>query len=229
MRYLYVLWFLFTFLYAESSDMKKENFTILGMNIVKELKGRGEYDKWLPMYKTIQQGRKEIFLDENVKSSLRFISDEVSHIAVLNIIAYKIYTCKIYESELCIDFRVDIKKIIKGKFEDTTNIILCDNYQMAEQLESFDMIVFMHKVRDNYYQVAEITAYRDADKNYINYLMEYNKPRRTLKLYNTKYKSLYDFCQTTGIKESEIRALNPWINKKATNIPPNAEIIIPHK
>ena len=124
---------------------------------------------------------------------------------------------------------LDIKKIIKGKFENTTNIILSDNYQMATHLESYDMIIFMYKVRDNYYQVAEITAYRDADKNYINYLMEYNKPRRILKLYNTKYESLYDFCQTTGIKESEIRALNPWINKKATNIPPNAEIIIPNK
>jgi hypothetical protein len=42
------------------------------------------------------------------------------------------------------------------------------------------------------------------------------------------YKSLYSFCKSTGIKESEIRALNPWINKKATNIPPNAEIIIPN-
>jgi len=40
--------------------------------------------------------------------------------------------------------------------------------------------------------------------------------------------SLYSFCKTTGIKESEIRELNPWINKKATNIPPNAEIIIPN-
>jgi len=42
------------------------------------------------------------------------------------------------------------------------------------------------------------------------------------------YKSLYSFCKATGIKESEIRKLNPWINKKATNIPPNAEIIIPN-
>jgi len=44
---------------------------------------------------------------------------------------------------------------------------------------------------------------------------------------NSTYKSLYSFCKNTGCKESEIRALNPWINKKATNIPPNAEIIIP--
>jgi len=44
---------------------------------------------------------------------------------------------------------------------------------------------------------------------------------------NQTYKSLYSFCKATGIKESEIRKLNPWINKKATNIPPNAEIIIP--
>jgi len=48
-------------------------------------------------------------------------------------------------------------------------------------------------------------------------------------LNNHTHKSLYSFCKTTGIKESEIRALNPWINKKATNIPPNAEIIIPNK
>ncbi len=34
---------------------------------------------------------------------------------------------------------------------------------------------------------------------------------------NSTYKSLYSFCKSTGIKESEIRALNPWINKKATN------------
>jgi TPR repeat protein len=45
---------------------------------------------------------------------------------------------------------------------------------------------------------------------------------------NNTHKSLYSFCKSTGIKESEIRALNPWINKKATNIPPNAEIIIPN-
>lgn len=45
---------------------------------------------------------------------------------------------------------------------------------------------------------------------------------------NPTYKSLYSFCKSIGIKESKIRALNPWINKKATNIPPNAEIIIPN-
>jgi len=46
---------------------------------------------------------------------------------------------------------------------------------------------------------------------------------------NTAYitKSLYSFCKATGIKESEIRALNPWINKEATNIPTDAEIFFP--
>jgi len=46
-------------------------------------------------------------------------------------------------------------------------------------------------------------------------------------IYNKRFKSLYSFCKTTGIKESEIRALNPWINKEATNIPANAEIVVP--
>ena len=50
-----------------------------------------------------------------------------------------------------------------------------------------------------------------------------------VKINNKIFKSLYSFCKSTGIKESEIRALNPWINKKATNIPPNAEIIVPNK
>ncbi len=52
-------------------------------------------------------------------------------------------------------------------------------------------------------------------------------PKR-IHINNSTYKSLYSFCKSTGIKESEIRALNPWINKNATNIPPNAEIIIPN-
>jgi len=53
-------------------------------------------------------------------------------------------------------------------------------------------------------------------------------PKR-IHINNFTYKSLYSFCKATGYKEREIRALNPWINKKATNIPPNAEIIIPNK
>ena len=39
--------------------------------------------------------------------------------------------------------------------------------------------------------------------------------------------TLYSFCKTTGIKESKIRALNPWINKEATNISSDAKIVVP--
>ena len=207
--------------------MKKENLTIVGMNVVKELKERGEYNKWLPMYKIIPQDNKKIFLDKDVKSGLRFESDVVSHIAILNIKAYKIYTCDLYESQLCIDFRADVKNIIKGTFP-KTNIIVTDNYDSAGELESFDLIVFMYASGYDYYQSTEIAAYWYADKKYIQFLMEYNRIRKKVKIYNRKYKSLYSFCKATGIKESEIRKLNPWINKKATNIPPNAEIIIPN-
>ena len=45
---------------------------------------------------------------------------------------------------------------------------------------------------------------------------------------NPTYKSLYSFCKSTGIKESEIRKLNPWINKDATNILADAEIVVPN-
>ncbi len=44
---------------------------------------------------------------------------------------------------------------------------------------------------------------------------------------NPTYKSLYSFCKATGIKESEIRKLNPWINKDASNISVDAEIVVP--
>jgi len=39
--------------------------------------------------------------------------------------------------------------------------------------------------------------------------------------------SLYGYCKAKGIKESDILKLNPWINKEASNIPANAEILVP--
>jgi len=60
------------------------------------------------------------------------------------------------------------------------------------------------------------------------FILKYIKNKNKCFINTLTYKSLYSFCKTTGIKESEIRKLNPWINKKATNIPPNAEIIIPN-
>ena len=59
------------------------------------------------------------------------------------------------------------------------------------------------------------------------FILKYIKNKNKCFINTPTHKSLYSFCKTTGIKESEIRSLNPWINKKATNIPPNAEIIIP--
>jgi len=50
--------------------------------------------------------------------------------------------------------------------------------------------------------------------------------KRKVKLYED-FTSLSDYCKKSGIKENEIRALNPWINKEATNIPTDAEIVVP--
>jgi len=50
---------------------------------------------------------------------------------------------------------------------------------------------------------------------------------RSIEINNKIYNSLYDFCKKTGYKESNIRKLNPWINKKSTNIPLNAIIKLP--
>lgn len=230
MRYLYAtLFFLISQLYAESANKRNKNLTIQGTNVVKELKQRNEYNKWLPMYKTIKKFKKELFLDEDIKESLKFIGTQVSNIAILNITEYKIYSCKLYESELCIDFKANVKQIIKGEFDNKANIIITDDYDVASEIESIDMIAFIYKEEKRYYG-ADILAYRDANQNYINYLIKlfHNHSRNRININNSTYKSLYSFCKATGIKESEIRALNPWINKKATNIPPNAEIIIPN-
>ena len=39
--------------------------------------------------------------------------------------------------------------------------------------------------------------------------------------------TIYSFCKSTGIKESDVMSLNPWINKKGTNILPDSEIFFP--
>lgn len=39
--------------------------------------------------------------------------------------------------------------------------------------------------------------------------------------------TIYSFCKATGIKESVIRKLNPWINKRAGNILSKSAIIVP--
>jgi len=43
---------------------------------------------------------------------------------------------------------------------------------------------------------------------------------------NKVYKSLWEFCNLTGMEEQKIRKLNPWINGDATNISANSEIVI---
>ena len=50
---------------------------------------------------------------------------------------------------------------------------------------------------------------------------------KVMHLYEFPNHSLYSFCKKTGIKESEIRNLNPWINRDATNISAEAEIVVP--
>ena len=39
--------------------------------------------------------------------------------------------------------------------------------------------------------------------------------------------SLYSYCKSIGIEESVVRELNPWINKQASNISADAEIVVP--
>jgi len=50
---------------------------------------------------------------------------------------------------------------------------------------------------------------------------------KIMHIYDFPNNSLYSFCKTTGIKESEIRELNPWIDKQASNILASSEILVP--
>jgi len=80
----------------------------------------------------------------------------------------------------------------------------------------------LYKEEGLYYQDEFIQIL--ATKQWIDFFKKLSKNRTNIN--NSTFKFLYAFCKATGIKESEIRQLNSWINRDATNIPPNAEIII---
>jgi len=123
-------------------------------------------------------------------------------------------------SKLLFDFEVE--KDVLLTFNKDNNIIFFE----TKDKNIFGILTLQGNCKKNeksYYSVQIVInnkLYNDDITN-IYYLSKVH-------INNFIHKSLYSFCKTTGIKESEIRKLNPWINKKATNIPPNAEIIIPN-
>jgi len=73
-------------------------------------------------------------------------------------------------------------------------------------------IIYIQKYKIEDYSVATLTI---------------SSTTKIMYLYEFPNNSLYSFCRETGIEESKIRALNPWINKDASNISADAEIIVP--
>jgi len=75
--------------------------------------------------------------------------------------------------------------------------------------------------------IAIIYVQKNKIEEYSTDTHRINSTTKVMHIYEFPNNSLYSFCKSTGIKESDIRKLNPWINKKASNIPENAEIIVP--
>jgi len=136
----------------------------------------------------------------------------------------KKYSLKEYQPNPA-KFIVSINKYLFNDNSTQFKILISNYFTTLEEVDLLEVVIdkasknnkiFFLKYLKNEQKKEEYTYWLDS----LNY--------KIVKLKNSTHKSLYSFCQSTGIKESEIRALNPWINKKATNIPPNAEIIIPN-
>jgi len=115
---------------------------------------------------------------------------------------------------------------------------------MVEKLIEFDDVEILGKwIKDSHVESLFIEKIRQAkDKNlnpYTQMLLKLEigsqrlknvikkyKLKKTVEINNRQYKSLYAFCTKEGYSVEKIKKLNPWINKEATNIPPNTVIII---
>jgi len=148
------------------------------------------------------------------------------------------------QRKINLEFLIALNKYIFNNDESQIDSLYKDNYLWWKYVNNNFLSMFLKTFLKNPRKLNFFIeqAIKNKDKNNINRWRKYkevqdilNKKKyviglkRIVKINNSIYKSLYSFCKSTGIKESEIRALNPWINKKATNIPPNAEIIIPNK
>jgi len=184
------------------------------------------YNKW---YKV--PSNKE-FQDKNLSSSLNFndndrtfyisLYSEADFVGVLNAKKYRTFECDI-ESSLCGEYKAQVITSFKGEGEGKS-LFFIDDLGNAPDVYSNESIYFLYKEDNIYYQDEFIQI--PATEEWMAFLTKLFNNK--IHIYTPTHKSLYSFCKDTGIKESEIRALNPWINKKATNIPPNAEIIIPN-
>jgi len=160
---------------------------------------------------------------ERIISSLHIsLYSDADFVGILSAKKYKKIPCDI-ESATCGKYKAKVLTSFKGKIKDEF-IVFIDDLGNKPDVYGNKAIYFLYKKNNVYYQDEFFQVV--ATEEWINFFGKLSKNKVVIN--NSIYKSLYSFCKATSIKESEIRALNPWINKKATNIPPNAEIIIPN-
>jgi len=75
--------------------------------------------------------------------------------------------------------------------------------------------------------IAVILVQKNQLEKYGEDIHIWEATTKIMHLYDFPNNSLYSFCRVTGINESAVRELNPWINKKASNISADAEIVVP--
>jgi len=179
------------------------------------------YDKWNVVPK------KEIEIESNTSLTKEMLSyyitlyKEADYIGILKASSYKKVHCD-SESGDCGIYKAEVLQTFKGD-KKLKNIIFNDDLTNTPDVYANKAIYILHKHKKMYYQDEFIQLV--PTKRLIDFFVKLSKNRVAIN--NEIYKSLYSFCKATGIKESKIRALNLWINKEATNIPPNAEIFFP--
>jgi hypothetical protein len=182
-----------------------------------------EYNKWYDVPHDVLLKDLNLSLDSSEIQSLSILLyQEADFIGILRANKYKKIQCNV-ESSLCGEYKAKVLVVFKGE-KKLQKIVFIDDLTNSPEVYLENAIYILYK-EDNIYYQDEFIQILPTQK-WIKFFQKLSMNK--VEINNKAYKSLYSFCKSTGIKESEIRALNPWINKKATNIPPNAEIIIPN-
>lgn len=184
------------------------------------------YDKWydVPREKLIDresQTEADIPMNSALLSYYIQLYKEADFIGVLQAKKYKKVSCDI-ESSTCGEYKAKVLTVFKVD-KKIKNLIFYNDLGEAPTVYADKTIYVLYKGEEMYFQ--DMFVRTAPTKELIDFFNKLSKGK--VEINNKIFKSLYSFCKATGIKESEIRKLNPWINKNSTNISVNAEIVVP--
>ena len=207
--------------------MKKIFFLILLFSIISYAKEdyyweKVPYDKWYDVPTSRKDKTETVLpLTEGTVAYEIELYGEADYIGVLEAKKYRKISCDT-ESSTCGEYKAKVLTVFKGDKKIKT-LMFEDDYTNAPEVYADKAIYILYGGGEMYFQDEFIQI--DATKEWIDFFNKLSKGK--VEINNKVFKSLYSFCKATGIKESEIRKLNPWINKDATNISVNAEIVVP--